>query len=464
VQETPIGIGGLEERRMATNAIKLYQYNATDKRVSINYDADKEAIPSQALVVNGSILIRGKNKNNDERDAAIIFTPYAVTSVANTNYSPGSIVFKEDNNLSRFAFYQYSRTSTNGTTYNNHYDAFYLPDTSAGKSTSDVYKILTTKSVTLSPAELTRVQSMLGITPVDTSVFVQLSGAQTITGKKLFQNDATYPGIRISGSNVTNYGSATYGPAYLGLNFGSSSNPFFRIEFTEYSHRTGNVNTFLSAAEVYHLPEVTPGLSGNNKPYLILTEKTPVTVAQGGTGATTAAGARTALGLGSSATYAASTAATGSTVALRNSNGDITGRYLTGAWLQTTDATAQTTPTKIATLGTDNFIYYATPADVLKAGGIGVTSLYNGTFTSGSATLTNGVTYNVLVIVAKISTSDSSYITTTIPVAHIGTSATQYQVADNNAYNSFSFTKSGNNLTMAKVNTNGAIYSVYGIN
>ena len=57
----------------------------------------------------------------------------------------------------------------------------------------------------------------------------------------------------------------------------------------------------LNYYDVYSLPEATVGLSAN-KLYDILTSKTPVTIEQGGTGATTAAGARTNLGLGTMAT------------------------------------------------------------------------------------------------------------------------------------------------------------------
>lgn len=75
-----------------------------------------------------------------------------------------------------------------------------------------------------------------------------------------------------------------------------------------------------------------------------------------------------------------------------NDNGDIAGRYIQGSWLQTTDATAQTTATKIAVIHSDNYIYYITPANLKTLLGV-PTSDANTTYTltkSGSTITLTG--------------------------------------------------------------------------
>lgn len=79
---------------------------------------------------------------------------------------------------------------------------------------------------------------------------------------------------------------------------GSSTNYIF-FEQRNYSA----AGEALSYIESYRLPEATIGTNDDSS-YHILTDKNAVTIAQGGTGATTSAAARTALGLGTAATHA----------------------------------------------------------------------------------------------------------------------------------------------------------------
>lgn len=69
-----------------------------------------------------------------------------------------------------------------------------------------------------------------------------------------------------------------------------------RFVLRQYSYNNTDGQT-LGNYETYYFPTVTENLSSNSQ-YYILTTKSPVTIAQGGTGATTVAGARNALGLG----------------------------------------------------------------------------------------------------------------------------------------------------------------------
>ena len=56
----------------------------------------------------------------------------------------------------------------------------------------------------------------------------------------------------------------------------------------------------------------------------------------------------------------------GTNVASISSQGHITANYVTGTWLQTTAATAVTTSSKIATLDANGWVYYITPANLVK--------------------------------------------------------------------------------------------------
>ena len=74
-------------------------------------------------------------------------------------------------------------------------------------------------------------------------------------------------------------------------------------------------------------------------------------------------------------------------------NGNIEGQYIKGTWLYTSAATAKTTTAKIATIESDNYIYYITPANALKSaigtsaiGAAGTPIYWNGSnFVAGTA-------------------------------------------------------------------------------
>ena len=130
---------------------------------------------------------------------------------------------------------------------------------------------------------------------------VHITGSETITGSKTFSGD-----FSIKGANQYRYAliknSAGNNVTGIRSDSGNATNiTNSQLAFVEYAPKatpdTGNTGYY----ESYSLPAATSGIS-ENKGYMILTSKNAVTIPQGGTGATTQSGARTALGLGSVAT------------------------------------------------------------------------------------------------------------------------------------------------------------------
>ena len=159
----------------------------------------------------------------------------------------------------------------------------------------------------------------------------------------------------------------------------------FYIRQNSYNSSSGdNVNYY----DQYRLPVVTANLTSNNF-YEILTSKSAVTVAQGGTGATAAAGARTNLGLNP-------------------------------------------------------------------------VNLYSGTYTSGTATLTNAMLYNWLVLIGS---DNTVYVSNIYRTSMLTNSKVQVETED--GYISVTMKQSGNNLTMTfsnRTNSNWSIRYVYVFN
>lgn len=96
--------------------------------------------------------------------------------------------------------------------------------------------------------------------------------------------------------------------------------------------------------------------------------------------------------------------------------------------------------------------------------GITVTSLYSGTLTTGSTTFNYG-NYNFYIIVGQ-PTSSSSRVCAIIPKAVITTSAVTYQFADEANYYSFKLSYSGITVTLAynSRSSSGQILAIYGVN
>lgn len=96
--------------------------------------------------------------------------------------------------------------------------------------------------------------------------------------------------------------------------------------------------------------------------------------------------------------------------------------------------------------------------------GITCTSLYSGTLTTGSTTFNYG-SYKAYIIVGQ-PTSSSSRVCTIIPKSVITTSAVTYQFADEANYYSFKLSYSGSTVTLAYNSRSGSgqILAIYGVN
>lgn len=119
-----------------------------------------------------------------------------------------------------------------------------------------------------------------------THSYLPLSGG-TLTGYLTLQNDATYPRLLFKSSS---YDGSQGEMFYRILSDEASSNFLFR----QYC-RSSKDYSLLSTYEDFKLPQTTADRTYSGY-YDILTTKSAVTVAQGGTGASTAAGARENLG------------------------------------------------------------------------------------------------------------------------------------------------------------------------
>ena len=161
----------------------------------------------------------------------------------------------------------------------NRYETYYLPTPDTGLTASKTYNILTTKST------VTVAQGGTGATTA-AAALTNLGAMGTAGGT--FTGTVTMPSnSAISGSQYVNLKFVNSADGSLcGLLAGSVSNR--RLYVVSYASDT-------SYKENYNFPKADTGLT-SDKNYNILTSKTAVTVAQGGTGATTAAAALTNLG------------------------------------------------------------------------------------------------------------------------------------------------------------------------
>ena len=103
-----------------------------------------------------------------------------------------------------------------------------------------------------------------------------------------------------------------------------------------------------------------------------------------------------------------------------------------------------------------------TAAAALTNLGIGGTSLYSGTLSSGSITFNYG-SYSFYVVVGRV-TSSGSLLCSIIPKGMITTSDVNYQFADESYYRAFKLKYSGSTVTLTVGGGYGSITNVYGIN
>lgn len=95
--------------------------------------------------------------------------------------------------------------------------------------------------------------------------------------------------------------------------------------------------------------------------------------------------------------------------------------------------------------------------------GITCTSLYSGTLTGTNSCTFNYGTYKAYIIVG-LPTTSSARIGLVVPKAMLTTSDVKYQIADDANYCSFYLKYSGSTVTMTRYGGNGQIIAVYGVN
>lgn len=95
--------------------------------------------------------------------------------------------------------------------------------------------------------------------------------------------------------------------------------------------------------------------------------------------------------------------------------------------------------------------------------GIACTSLYSGTLTGTNSCTFNYGNYNFYIIVG-LPTTSSARIGLVVPKAMLTTSDVKYQIADDANYCSFYLKYSGSTVTMTRYGGNGQIIAVYGVN
>lgn len=160
---------------------------------------------------------------------------------------------------------------------------------------------------------------------------------------------------------------------------GLSTNDYTTNEKNKLSGIAANANN-------YSLPTATSSVLGGvksggdvsvNSSTGVMSYSSTVPISKGGTGATTAAAACTNLG---------ALPLSGGTL-----TGNLTGKYFTGTWLQTTDVTEQgSAASKIATIDGSGWIYYRTPAHIVSD--LNIFQTTGGTIT-GAVKLTSGTNY-----------------------------------------------------------------------
>lgn len=178
--------------------------------------------------------------------------------------------------LYRFIFTEYSLSST---TYEplSYYESFRLPAPDFDRTASATYDILTTKNLTDIPDADASTRGLVN------------TGAQTFAGNKRFLERPTvsgsirYPGIEYVSTDFSSF-SDRIGMEYIdtgSATFGQMGNACWSVE-VHGNDGSGGVSPY---RERYLLPFVTVGRT-NSANYNILTSKSPVTIAQGGTGQT----------------------------------------------------------------------------------------------------------------------------------------------------------------------------------
>ena len=207
----------------------------------------------------------------------IYFKNNSGTAVGNIRYDSGNAT---NVTAGQFTFFEYSPKETPDTGNNGHTEAYSLPNVTSGLTTDKSYKIITTKN------------------PEDLGYYLPLSGG-TMTGTvKLVSGSSVYAEGNpmfywLSGSTSSYQKQAAIFTTASTVN---SKKVCDRMYFREYSYNS-TTGAAIEYWDQYRLPVVTADKTSSDS-YEILTSKSAVTIAQGGTSATTAGAAANNLLLG----------------------------------------------------------------------------------------------------------------------------------------------------------------------
>lgn len=198
-------------------------------------------------------------------------------------------------------FRLYSYNSSTGARIG-YYDVYQLPDATPDKTGNNGYAIITTKNISDIPAASA------------TDSGIVSTGSQTFGGLKAFANGISTQNTKTNGAQV-NYAFTDFlSGTRLGLHWLSwDANTGAFFTFGQYSANSdGSAST--GFRENFRLPHPNKNRT-TNATYDILTTKSAVTVAQGGTGGTTAAAARSNLGMTTVSLWSGTLSTTATTIA-----------------------------------------------------------------------------------------------------------------------------------------------------
>ena len=276
------------------------------------------------------VLNKNLELKNGADDALIYFTP------TNSSAAGGIIIYNKptsgNTDNSRIFFRQYSYSSSDLNTRTSYYENYYLPKTVRGLTANGSYEIITSKGGTMTGSLMV---GELIVKRSNNYPTVRFYDSNSNEAGSIQFNASTHKGYIVQKATDTTYqeiynlptvstgltanknydiltskGGTTTGKLYLAngsgvhgtdtgwtsIGFYGTSNKLRGSLMLSDGHRFhfNQQETGASYAERYLLPTVATGLTGDVW-YSILTSKNAVTIAQGGTGATTAAAARTAL-------------------------------------------------------------------------------------------------------------------------------------------------------------------------
>lgn len=215
--------------------------------------------------IDGNLTTKGiyVNPTNSESNAFLLLRRPEGTYGANINFS------RTTSNL------QFTLYPTDYDASKNNYCTYYIESAPTGASSSSSRKILSTANI------------VNDLTSASTSDVLSANMGKTLNDSKLNLSGGTLTGTLTLGNNTLIFKN---GDRRTGLILNSGG------QFHIYSYPSDNTDANTTNREWYHLPLPDSGRTETGN-YTILTSKTAVTVNQGGTGADTAAAARTNLGI-----------------------------------------------------------------------------------------------------------------------------------------------------------------------